>query len=91
MCSSDLQYLRAMFGGFGNRFVDNAFLYQMNNYWLILLILCIGATTLPAKLAQKTKLDQKLVTRMLFILVVFGLSVAYLVDASYNPFLYFRF
>lgn len=86
-----LQYLRAMFGGFGNRFVDNAFLYQMNNYWLILLILCIGATTLPAKLAQKTKLDQKLVTRMLFILVVFGLSVAYLVDASYNPFLYFRF
>lgn len=89
--TSGLHYLKAMFGGYGNVFVNNSFLYQISNHWVILLILIIGATSIPVWLAKKWKLERFTILKLIFIVVIFLLSVAYLVDASYNPFLYFRF
>ena len=89
--TSGLHYLKAMFGGYGNVFVNNNFLYQISNHWVILLILIIGATSIPVWLVKKWKLERFTILKLIFIVVIFLLSVAYLVDASYNPFLYFRF
>ena len=75
----------------GNVFVNNNFLYQISNHWVILLILIIGSTSIPVWLAKKWKLERFTILKLIFIVVIFLLSVAYLVDASYNPFLYFRF
>ena len=63
--------------------------YYLRNYFVILTIAIIFSTKLPEKFYKKISLNWfgDLLT-FLFILI---LSVAYLVDATYNPFLYFRF
>ena len=65
--------------------------YYLVSYLPALVILCIGATPLPAHCYRR--LPPRVRRGVTPVLVVLGLVVctAYLVDASYNPFLYFRF
>lgn len=58
----------------------------------LILILCIASTPIPNKLYKKVA-DKKAVRILLCVLLplVLLLCTAYLVDSSYNPFLYFRF
>ena len=90
-----LGYLAAMFGGAG--FLNRETVYLLYNNGVLLLLLIVGSTTLPARLANGLleKLKERdwccILLRSVFYVGVFLLSVAYLVDASYNPFLYFRF
>lgn len=65
--------------------------YWFMQYAGILLIGVIGATSLPVKLANIGKKYRKNVTDAIFVAILLLLCTAYLVDASYNPFLYFRF
>ncbi|HCE73246.1 MAG TPA: transcriptional regulator, partial [Lachnospiraceae bacterium] len=64
---------------------------------VLLACLILGSTELPKRLAERLLRHVEgssvltLVLRIGFYLGVFLLSVAYLVGASYNPFLYFRF
>ena len=61
------------------------------------IILVLASTELPKKVAalliRKAGENNWLVmiVRLVFYAGVFFLGVAYLVDATYNPFLYFRF
>ena len=78
-------------------FIPDNYLFYTNVLWLVLLVL--GSTGFPKKLVQRLSawLDGIGRARMLtvcqnvFYVAVFLVSVAYLVDATYNPFLYFRF
>lgn len=81
-----LTYLGAMFGQAGQGWMDRNGLYQLSNYWLIFLILLLGCTPLPQKVFKKIPYVCALCLFLIFIL-----SVAGIVEASYNPFLYFRF
>lgn len=84
-------YLKAMFG-IGVEIGNGLALYQWRNYALFLLILTIGATSLPKGLAEKIVPDSvKNVLMSLYSLVLLVLCVAFLIGGSYNPFLYFRF
>ena len=89
-------YLAALFGG-GGRFMDRGSIYQMYSNAVLLIILIIGSTTLPIRAASavlkkvRRSNTATVVLRGAFTVCVFMLSVAYLVSASYNPFLYFRF
>lgn len=89
-------YIGAMFGA-GGGFVDSTTVYLLYNYAVMLIVLVLGSTELPKKAAAwiMKKLGEAsaaaVVLHCLFYAAVFLLSVAYLVDASYNPFLYFRF
>ena len=64
---------------------------------LLLVILILGSTRLPKFFGEKMEKrfgeNGGVMTgaRMIFYLGILLLSVAYLVDATYNPFLYFRF
>ena len=63
---------------------------------LLLIAAVVGATPLPKKLWQRfaaTKAGQavSVVAEPLFILAMLLIGTAYLVDGSFNPFLYFRF
>jgi alginate O-acetyltransferase complex protein AlgI len=85
-----------MFGVNTLGFVNTNALYLLMNYALILIILILGSTDLPKRLAIRFvgEHGEKRVTPVvqgLFVVGIFIISVAYLVDASYNPFLYFRF
>ena len=64
--------------------------YFARNYGVALLIGCLCSTPLPRRFyAWVCKKSQLL--RILLLGAVFLLSVAYLVDSTYNPFIYFRF
>ena len=83
-------YLKAMFG-FGAGLADGAFLYHLRNYLIILIIAVLACT--PAAAKGWKRLSGKARQVLLPILLCAGLilSTAYLVDGTYNPFLYFKF
>lgn len=70
--------------------------YYLKSYALIMLLAVVGSTTLPQKLWTsfcKTGWGEKLSTALqpLAIAALMAVITAYLVDGSFNPFLYFRF
>ena len=90
------QYFGVMFGRNGSSFVDQQTLYELVNNIGLLVILLIASTPLTKRLGEKfkatsfgTKVEPILVP--IITLVILVVSTAYLVDSSYNPFLYFRF
>lgn len=80
-------YLKGMFGVGTKSFVDLNTLYLMSNYWLLMVLGVVFATPIYKKINQKINLPCKYIINV-FILV---LATAYLVDSTFNPFLYFRF
>lgn len=90
-------YFGALFGVHGNAFFDTTTLYYLYNHILLFIVLFIGSTPLPKRLAEKLlkRLEQKNwlceLLRCVVLCALLIICVAYLVDASYNPFLYFRF
>ena len=91
-------YIGAMFGA-GGALADPTSIYLLGSNAILLVILAIASTPYPAKLIAgvRDRLNSKqkqlcfTVAESIFFCAVILLSTAYLVDASYNPFLYFRF
>ena len=94
--SGGLGYLTAMFGS-GGRFLAGGSIYLLYSNGILLAALIIGSTNLPQRIAGRILSAVResdtvsVLLRSLFYAAVFLLSVASLVGASYNPFLYFRF
>ncbi len=84
-------YLKAMFGLAEGGLVDGAAGYYLCSYLPMFLIAAVASTPLAANLWKR--LPERPMRVILPILLLAGLvfSTAYLVDATYNPFLYFRF
>ncbi|MCI9474663.1 MAG: MBOAT family protein [Flavonifractor sp.] len=84
-------YLKAMFGFAQGGLADGAFRYHLVSYLPVLLIAAVASTPLGVKLWKR--LPERPMKLILPVLLLAGLtlSTAYLVDATYNPFLYFRF
>jgi alginate O-acetyltransferase complex protein AlgI len=83
------QYIGGMFGAGGIALVSPEALYYLRSYAVIFVMAIIGATPLPKLIAGKFKAAQYV--EPVFLLVLLALVTAYLVDGSFNPFLYFRF
>ena len=82
-------YFRSLFGGGGlYRPVDG---YRLWSYLPTLVILVIGSTPLMRKLWDRLGEKARSVLTPLLVLGALVLCTASLVDAGYNPFLYFRF
>lgn len=92
-----LIYFKAMFGLNGVTVFNTETCYLLYSNGILFLLLIIGSTTLPKKLGcfiMKKFTDYpllKVISACGFFSLVILLSLAYLVDATYNPFLYFRF
>ena len=86
-----MDYLKVMFGMGGVPFVDSTFGYYATSYGPILCIAALASTPLGVTLFRKLKPRMAMVTTTILVLAGLILATAYLVDASYNPFLYFRF
>ena len=84
-------YLAAMFGSAQGGLYSDSVGYYFTSFLPMLIIGCVASTPLAAKLWAK--LPVKAVKIVLPVVLLAGLlfSTAYLVDATYNPFLYFRF
>lgn len=88
-----LQYLSYLFGIADVPFVNTAFWYFMSTNSILLMILIVASTpVVPCVLKRWSGSERtKQVLGFVCVFVLFIASVAYLVDSSYNPFLYFRF
>lgn len=99
------RYLRAMFG-FGGAWIDQSIVYELHSYGLLLIIMLVAATKFPRYLvrgielymiridseaAQRNSKKIRLVASGLYSIFVLLISMAMLIQGSYNPFLYFRF
>ena len=83
------RYLLTLFGG--GRLWSAETGYYLRSYLPMLAILCVAATPLAKKGWAKLGEKAQGVLEPLLILGALVLCTASLVDASYNPFLYFRF
>lgn len=87
-------YMKAMLGMAGAGVVNKESLYLLVSNALLMVIMAIGCTFLPKYLAKKvTKKDGigASLCMSVYVAVILLLSIAYLVNGTYNPFLYFRF
>lgn len=95
--SSGIEYLKSLFGIYGQGFYNGETIYLLLNHIVLLIVCTIGCTELPKRIGMwiRDKLKKKelmiVILKNVFYIIVLILSVAWLVDASFNPFLYFRF
>nr|WP_272879009.1 MBOAT family O-acyltransferase [Clostridium sp. Cult2] len=92
--SIGINYIKTMFG-FGNRpFIDGNAIYYLYTNALLFLILIICSTPIPNRIFRrfKEKLNRggAIIIPLTYMFLIF-LCTAYLVNETYNPFLYFRF
>ncbi len=85
-----LMYLRSMFFG-GAGLFSGTFLYYLRSFAPGLLVMVIASTPLAKSLYQRLPARLTRVLNPVLVLTSLLLCTAYLVDSTYNPFLYFRF
>lgn len=91
-----LQYVGAMFGAGNIPLVNAEMFYYLKSYAVVLVLAAVGSTPV-VKTAAMRLYNGKNTGRVMNVLepvVLVGLLIvmtAYLVDGSFNPFLYFRF
>ena len=81
--------LAGLFGGVP--LVTQEALYCLRSYSLVLAVSVVGATPLPKRLAARIPEKAMAVLEPLALTALLLVCTAYLVDGSFNPFLYFRF
>lgn len=90
------QQIAALFGFGGLPAAGVESLYYLRSYAVVLVIALLGATPLPTKAVQRLR-DTSAgsavlsVTEPVALVLLLAVCTAYLVDGSFNPFLYFRF
>ena len=89
-------YIASMFGAGHVPLTSTETIYYFRSYLLIFAAAVIGATPIPKILVckvQETKIGKHIVdmAEPVVLVVLLLVVTAYLVDGSFNPFLYFRF
>lgn len=85
---TELENIKIYFSRLFSFSITKDWIYYLRNYGIILVIGILLSTPLLKKWYEK---QESKVLCNIMLLVIFLLSIAYLVDAAYNPFLYFRF
>ena len=85
--------IAGLFGGAGAG-VES--LYYLRSYAVVLLLAVLGATPLPKRLLARLRKNRVCgvlldVLEPIVLVALLALCTAYLIDGSFNPFLYFRF
>jgi len=66
--------------------------YYLKSYLIVLLAGIIGSTPIMKKIIRKEKFTKVVnLVEPIFLVIILVLSTSYIVDGSFNPFLYFRF
>ena len=86
--SDMIKYFKHMFG-IGSEFTNNGFFYNISNYGFVLLISIVVA--MPVYPLIKKKVKGLRIAKGLVMIILFIVTMSFLVRNTYNPFLYFRF
>lgn len=89
-------YIASMFGAGNMALISEETVYYFRSYAVIFALAMIGATPIPKNFVyrmQETKIGKIIidVAEPVVLAVLLLVVTAYLVDGSFNPFLYFRF
>lgn len=91
-----IEYLKVMFGFYDVPLINNQFMYYLYTNLILIIVLIVFSTPIFKKLCKmnisnnkNTMIKDFFVPAGLFLILF--VSTAYLVDSTYNPFLYFRF
>ena len=74
--------------------LSNTSIYYLQSYLVILIIGIIGCTNLIKEVSERVNKKFNKISNILEIFILFSLLIlcsAYIIDGSFNPFLYFRF
>lgn len=87
-----LYTISGLFGGGGLPAVSAESLYALKSYAVMLAVAAVGATELPLRLWRRVR-ERPIMAAIepIGIAAIIIVSTAFLVDGSFNPFLYFRF
>ena len=94
--SQALSDVAGLFGAGGIPLVTAETLYYLRSYGVLFILGFVGATSLVRNAALKLEQGKKTATLIaviepLMLIAMLLVCTAYLVDGSFNPFLYFRF
>ena len=85
--SSLQNYLKTMFSIYSVNFVDSWFLYYIKNYGILFIISILFS--LPIKINKNNTIIK--ITKTILYIILFIITISYIISDNYNPFLYFRF
>ncbi len=89
--SDGLTYAGSLFSMWNNDLYRPMDLFNFRANLLLLLIAAVGSTPLPKKLLNSLNIKVQNILIPIGAAALLLLSTAYLINSSYNPFLYFRF
>ncbi len=89
-------YIGGMFGAGDIPFVTTEFGYYLKSYGLVLVMALVGSTPVVKNVVNRlleNKTGERIINTLepVVLVVLMVVMTAYLVDGSFNPFLYFRF
>ena len=93
--SNAFNIIKGLFGLNGELFINNVTLYYLKGYVLFIVLGVIGSTNYVKNLVIKISngKGKKIINILepIYLLILLIIVTMYLIDSSYNPFLYFRF
>lgn len=94
--SQAFEQITSLFGTNGEAFINNYTIYYLKSYFVIIMVAIIGATPFLKNSINKLRENKKMkkiinICEPIVLITLLLFVTAYLVDNSYNPFLYFRF
>ena len=90
--SDGFAYIKVLFNSDGGGLYNGNSIYLLYTNIILFVILVLASTNIPKTLWEKRNLKFKgIIIENAYLLFILVLSIAFLVDQSYNPFLYFRF
>ena len=90
--SQILQNIGGLVGISTQNTVSAESLYYFKSYFVVLSIGIIGATPILKNIANKEKLSKLTnILEPIYLLLILVICTSYIIDGSFNPFLYFRF
>lgn len=89
--SAATDYLKSMFGLFGNSFIDENAKYLISVNIFSVSVMCLSAAGVFAALPRIKNFRFNITVMSVGYMAIFILCIIYLISETYNPFLYFRF
>lgn len=86
-----INYIKAMFNFNNIDILNRDFIYNLQSFGVLFIIAIVTALGWSKKLYSKIICGKYERVKYIFAIIGFVICVAYLVDDTYNPFLYFRF
>lgn len=78
--------------GINNKFIDNNFMFYLTNYGFVIIIGIVFSTPIYKEIKEKINKNNWLkIILYLIYLLLFIITISFIVSDTYNPFLYFRF